>query len=173
MQIRRGELPDSALPSQCQRDGSYVDCYATEIDRLVSHADFVEAFHTSRVFKLERLILAWFVARPSTDAQARDLASGKTDAFAAWHVEGRASDQLLMRDFTGRTLSWLMTVPTADKRATRLYFGSAMVPVVDRRTGQQRMGFGFRALLGFHQLYSRVLLRAAAYRLVRAPSRQA
>jgi hypothetical protein len=36
-----------------------------------------------------------------------------------------------------------------------------VVPVVDRRTGKAAMGFAFRALLGFHRVYSRVLLRAA------------
>jgi hypothetical protein len=30
------------------------------------------------------------------------------------------------------------------------------------------MGFAFRALLGFHKLYSRVLLRAAVARLARS-----
>ena len=49
--------------------------------------------------------------------------------------------------------------------ATRLYFGSAVVPVVHEASGQRRMGFGFRALLGFHKLYSRILLRSAVANL--------
>ena len=53
--------------------------------------------------------------------------------------------------------------------ATRLYFGSAVVPVRDRVSGQPRMGFVFQALLGFHKLYSRVLLGAARSRLARTP----
>jgi hypothetical protein len=51
---------------------------------------------------------------------------------------------------------------------TRLYFGSAVVPVVDETSGQARMGLAFKALLGFHRLYSRALLSAAHSRLARA-----
>jgi hypothetical protein len=59
-------------------------------------------------------------------------------------------------------------VHAAGAAATRLYFGSAVVPAVDKATGRLRMGFAFRALLGFHRIYSRVLLRAARSRLERA-----
>ena len=108
-------------------------------------------------------------SRPSTDAQARQLTRGERETFAAWSVEGRASDQLLLADFGGRTKSWLMVVPSSDARAetTRLYFGSAVVPVRPRRGGEAGMGFVFTALLGFHRLYSRLLLRAARARLLR------
>jgi hypothetical protein len=101
--------------------------------------------------------------------QARALARGESETFAAWHVEGRMADQLLLCDFRGRTRSWLMTaaIPGADSMSTRLYFGSAVVPVVDPRSGRKAMGFVFRVLLGFHKIYSRVLLRAAVSRLIR------
>jgi hypothetical protein len=49
----------------------------------------------------------------------------------------------------------------------RLYFGSAVVLVTDKASGQVRMGFRFKALLGFHKLYSRILLYAARSRLAR------
>ena len=49
--------------------------------------------------------------------------------------------------------------------STRLYFGSAVVPELDAKTGQSSYGFGFHALLGFHRLYSRALLRSAVSRL--------
>jgi len=71
-----------------------------------------------------------------------------------------------MCDFQSRTRSWLMVEPGA--ASTRLYFGSGIVPRVDRRTGEKRMGPGFRALLGFHKLYSRALLATACARLARA-----
>lgn len=164
--IRREELPSSALLARYQRDGTYTDCYVTEIDGRVSQADYVEAFYTTALFKAERLLLAWLVAKPSTDAQARQLAHGQLEAFAAWRVEDRADDQLLMCDFQGRTRSWLMT-ETAEPGQTRLYFGSAVVPVIDRRSGESRLGATYSALLGFHKLYSRALLQAAARRLVR------
>ena len=48
---------------------------------------------------------------------------------------------------------------------TRLYFGTGIVPVIDSKTGRQRLSFFFRALLPFHKLYARALLRAARSRL--------
>lgn len=119
------------------------------------------------MFKLERLILKWLVKRPSTDAEVRQLAEGTRDDFAAWTVEARTADQLLLGDFAGRTKSWLMVVAMAGhgNRITLLYFGSAVVPA--RESSGGGLGFLFTALLGFHKLYSRILLRSAAARLSR------
>jgi hypothetical protein len=163
--IQACELPGDALLRRYLSGGAYADCYVTDVARAISHAEYVEAFYTTAVFKLERLLLSWFVARPSTDAQAGELASGQRTSFAAWSVEAREPDQLLLSDFQGRTRSWLMSATASNNQTTRLFFGSAVVPIVDRRTGETRMGAGFRALLGFHKLYSRVLLRAAVNRL--------
>jgi hypothetical protein len=167
--IHPRELPPDALLAEYRESGAYADCYAVDVSLPVSQAAYVEAFYTSAVFKVERQLLAWFVARPSTDAQARELASGQRVSFAAWTVEGRDAHQLLLCDFQGRTRSWLMSAPVEvnGSPGTRLYFGSAVVPVRDRRTGQTAMGWPFRALLGFHKLYSRVLMRAALSRLAR------
>jgi hypothetical protein len=166
--VRPCELPEHALLRRYLDRGAYADCYVTEFARPVQQAEYVEAFYTTAVFKLERLVLSWLVARPSTDAQARELASGRRTSFAAWNVEARESDQVLLSDFRGRTCSWLMSAPVHGSPSTKLFFGSAVVPLVDRRSGQRRMGFTFRALLGFHKLYSRVLLRAAVSRLARS-----
>lgn len=163
--IAARELPPEALLNKYREQGAYTDCYATEMARPISHAEFVEAFYTTPLFKLERLILALLLGRPASDAQARELAEGRLDRFAAWTVEGRAENQLLLCDFQGRTRSWLMTEPGADGRSMRLFFGSAVVPKLDRKSGERRMGAAFTALLGFHKLYSRLLLRAAVARL--------
>ena len=117
------------------------------------------------MFKIERVLLAWFASRPCNDAEARELAMGERTTFAAWHVEARDDTQLLLCDFMGRTRSWLHVAPLA--QGTRLHFGSAVVALPDASTGKPRMGLVFRALLGFHRLYSRVLLRAAVRRLRR------
>ena len=162
------KLPGHALLARYARDGSYADCYVTELPLVVTHAEYVEAFYTTWLFKLERLILAWLVNKPSTDAEAGVLARGQRDSFAAWSVEGRVGNQLLMCDYQSRTRSWLMVENTP--ASTRLYFGSGIVPRVDRETGAKRMGPGFRALLGFHKLYSRVLLCVARNRLARTTS---
>ena len=160
-------MPQAALLAKYARAGAFSDCYTLEIPATISQARYIEAFYTGRVFKLERLILRWLVNRPSTDAEARELAAGPRNAFAAWTVEGRTADQLLMCDYLGRTRSWLMTAPcgSGDLPATRLYFGSAIVPVIDESTGQSTLGFPFKLLLGFHKLYSRVLLSSARARL--------
>ena len=155
--IHSCELPAGALLDRYRTSGAYADCYMTEVARAVSHPEFVEAFYTTALFKLERLILAFFASRPCTDAQVRQLARGELRSFAAWSVEDRSHNQVLLRDFTGRTRSWLMVSAGPDCIGTRLYFGSAIVPV----------GPAFNALLGFHKLYSRLLLRAGASKLQR------
>jgi len=162
-------LPLNALLHRYAGSGAYADCYVAEITGTVSHAEFVEAFYTTAVFKLERLILRLLISRPSTDLEARQLAQGNRDSFAAWSVEGRTTDQLLLSDFMGRTKSWLMVVAaqSAEACATRLFFGSAVVPAPRAATGRTGPGFAFRALLGFHKLYSRLLLKSAVSRLCR------
>ena len=87
--------------------------------------------------------------------------------FAAWHVEKRSENQLLLSDLYGRTRSWLMVAPVETEKGagTRLYFGSAVIPVQNSRTGKSTLGLRFRALLGFHKIYSEVLLSAAKQKL--------
>lgn len=165
--IQACPLPADALLGAYRLGDAYTDCYAVDVSGAFTHAQFVSAFYTTWLFKLERFILKWLVDKPSTDAQAAQLAAGEISSFAAWHVELRARDQLLMCDFQRRTRSWLMVAAqgTGTATVTRLYFGSAVVPVKDARTGQLKMGAAFSLLLGFHKLYSKLLLGAAASRL--------
>jgi hypothetical protein len=153
----------STLLDQYAINGSYVDRYSTEILERVSFPEFVFAFYTSPLFKLERLILKLTVSKPSTDTQARQLANGEIEKFAAWRVENRSENEILMCDYLGRTRSWLMVAPvnTAHGDRTRLYFGSAVVPTRNPKTGKRSLEFGFRALLGFHKVYSVLLLFSA------------
>jgi hypothetical protein len=139
--------------------GGYVDCFVVDIPAAISHAQFVEAFYTSWLFKLERFVLRWLVAKPSTDSEARALALGNRESFAAWSVEARAPQQILVCDYQGKTRSWLMIEPGFDNGAaiTRLYFGTGIVPRVGK-TGERRMSAGFRALLPFHRRYAHALL---------------
>jgi hypothetical protein len=165
--IRPCPLPADALLNRYASTGTFVDCFVTEVTRTVSCAEYVEAFYTTPVFKLERAILRTFVSRPSTDAEARQLARGERATFATWTVEARSPDQLLLADLSGRTRSWLMVAPCGSSR-TQLYFGSAVVPARDPTTGRGSLGPLFGALLGFHKLYSRVLLHSASSSLGRA-----
>lgn len=169
--VRLGELPPEALLHSYREAGAFVDCYICELEGEVALPAFVEAFYTTRLFKLERFILRWLAGRPSTDAAATQLAEGSADSFAAWRVESRKANQLLLADFMGRTKSWLMVAPVTGSHAdpmTRLHFGSAVVPLTKPGTGARRsMGIAFHALSGFHRLYSRLLLGAARARLRR------
>lgn len=144
--------------------GAYTDCYATDIATRVSFAAYVEAFYVGAAFRPERLVLG-LIGKSSNDADARRLARGEAEMFSAWNVEARAADQLLLCDFQNRTRSWLMTA-AREGGGTRLFFGSAVVPV-GVGSGAGRLGFPFDALLEFHQLYSRVLLGGARGRLVK------
>ena len=160
-------LPPHALLARYADAGAFTDCYTAEVARTVSHAEYVEAFYTGGLFKVERWLLKLFLSRPSTDVEARQLAGGERSAFAAWRVEDRSTDQLLLCDQAARTRSWLMVSSVPQEQRTRLYFGSAVVPVTGRSTGNASMGFVFKALLGFHKLYSRALLGSARSRLAK------
>lgn len=163
--IHVSEAPPDSLLGHYVASGAYADCYVTEFPATVSHAQFVEAFYTSALFKLERLLLGLFLSRPSTDAQARQLAEGQRSSFAAWTVESRAENQLVLA--TGRTRSWLMVVAGSSElpASTQLFFGSVVVPPRSASGARSSMGLVFTALLGFHKLYSRALLRSARARL--------
>jgi hypothetical protein len=156
--VQSRPLPDHALLAKFARQGANADCYVTAVPLEVTHADYVEAFYTSWLFKLERFILTWFTDKPSTDDEARELARGERETFAAWSVDSRAGNQLVMLDFMAYTCSWLM-VETRPAE-TVLYFG----------TGIMRRTLGFKLLLPFHKVYARSLLAAARSRLRRTPT---
>ncbi len=153
VQVHQGALPDGALLAR-YKDVGHTDCYWVDVPKDVSFEAFITAFYTSWLFRLERAILR-LVKRPSTDAEVAELAIGTRTRFAAWDVEDRGLDQILMCDMAGRTRSWFL-VASRDG-GSRLYFGSAVVP--DVKTG--KMGWLFHALMGFHKLYSVHLLKAA------------
>ena len=165
--VDRCELPDDALLRRYRASGAYTDCYTTSINGNVSLPEFVRAFYTTIPFRLERKILAWALSKHSTDEQAHLLAESHADEFAAWSVEGREANQLLMCDFNGRTRSWFGVDPLSHEHesSTRLFFGSAVVPTNDEVTGEPRMGKAFHALMPFHRLYSKILLSSARARL--------
>ena len=160
------ELPRKVLLRRYGVLGGHVDCFAIEVNRRVSLAAYVEAFYTTWLFKLERAILA-VAGHGSSDGEARALAEGARDTFAAWHVEDRTEQELLMCDVTGRTRSWFKATPSRNglPNRTLLLFGSAITPVINVKTGKTTIGPVFRALMGSHVLYSRALLAATARRI--------
>ena len=155
--IHARPLPPDSLLARHSAPGDHTDCYACEVPGEVALAGFVEALYCSRGFLPERLFL-YLLGRGASPADARRLARGESEAFAAWRVLARTERELLLEDWLGRTRSWLMAEPLAGG-GTRLCFGSG---VMWRGKGDRL----FRALLPGHAIYSRVLLRAAAGRLV-------
>lgn len=172
--IVREALPEDALLNtyrgglRPERWGAYGDCFSVIADRVVSLAEFVFAFYTSPVFRIERSILRVFVGAPSSDAAARALSGGSAASFAVWYVGQRTPTQLLMCDRYERTRSWFRVVPL-DGARTLLQFGSAVAGTRDNRAGSVALGGGFGMLLRFHVLYSKVLLHAARVAVMKPP----
>lgn len=166
--MQKCELPTDALLRSYDRDNGYVDCYRTVVCGHFSLGHYIEAFYTTLLFKAERIILS-FGGHPSTDTEAAALASGEGTCFAAWRVEARDEDQILLRDITGRTRSWFKVSHVTDGTTVKtvLYFGSGITAVPQGRTGRNSIGPVFKALTGFHILYSEALLAATRRRILR------
>ena len=113
LSVERCDLPKNSLLSEYRNNGVYTDCYAMDIDRKISQIEYIRAFYTTVPFKVERTILKWAVSKPSTDEDACLLAEAKVQTFAAWDVEARRDDQILLTDYRGRTRSWLMSEPSS------------------------------------------------------------
>lgn len=153
---------DSLLGRMAAERGAFADAYTLHLPRAVMLAEFVEAFYTTRLFKLERALIA-LLGKPSSDAMARAVARGEGGRIAVWTVEARTGDELLMHEDSGATRSWFKAQP--GEGGTTLWFGSAVVPRRRGPGGEPRFSWVFHALLGFHRRYSRALLAAAARRL--------
>jgi hypothetical protein len=166
--IHSRDVPTNTLLSHYSDGAGFADCYVAEVPGSVSQPTYVEAFYTSALFKVERNLLRVLASMPASDADARELAAGRTTRFSAWRVESQSPTELLLADVTGRTRSWLMAVPDAEKGTTLLYFGSAVVSR-DGPGTRPRMGWVFHALLGFPRRYSHWLLAAASRRVAPRP----
>jgi hypothetical protein len=152
-------VPEGSLLAAAVREGGYADAYRVALGQGATLAEWVEAFYTSPVFRLERGLIARAMDLPAGDADARALASGAASRFSAWQVQARTADELLVA--AGRTRSWFRVEPAATAGSPALvFFGSAVLP---RRSGG--MGGAFWLLLGFHKLYSRLLIVSALRRL--------
>ncbi len=165
--IQSRELPDEALSTKYAHSGAFTDCFSIDISRKVSLDEYIEAFYTTSLFKVERTVLSLFARKPSTDEDAKQLSLGNDRRFSAWTVENRLPNQILLCDFTNKTRSWLMVDYQENMLTpvTRLYFGSVVIPKSVSEFGPASFGFLFHTLSGFHYMYSRLLLRSAFVRL--------
>jgi hypothetical protein len=157
-------LPEQALLAAYLHQADYLDCFVVDVDGPVSLADYILAFYTSPAFKPERILLGVLLRMPSTDDDAYRLAHAASDRFAAWHVEQRSDNQILLCDYQKRSRSWLMAMPlsqTNTNGGTRLYFGTAMMPVEKTKMGRAIGRSMIWSLTWFHKIYARKLLQAA------------
>jgi hypothetical protein len=170
--ITRETVPPDALlktfrgGAHPERWGKYADCFAVDVEADVELPDFVFAFYTSALFGIERLLLHVLINAPSSRADARAVADGSSDTFAAWYVGQRTPTQLLMCDRYERTRSWFCVEPKSGG-ATCLRFGSAVAAkridltrAAEGRDGSERPA-AFSLMLQFHVIYSQALLHAA------------
>ncbi len=147
-QVTPVSVPQGSLLASFGEPHHYRDCFMREEVGAVTLPDFIERFYCSWAFRPERLALGAIGKGASSD-DARALARGEVDSFAAWNLIERDETQILMQDFQKRTASWLCVEPTGG--ATKLYFGS-WVGEPDHPA--------MKALMGFHIAYSKVLLGA-------------
>ena len=153
--VARAEVPEGALIARYLAEtGAHVDAYCVAGPREIGLPDYVSAFFTSPVFRLERALLRVFARTKSSDAQVRALAEGTGTHMALWEVEARSEHELLLCVPGTPIRTWLAI------RDGKLRFGSV---VLAEPNGTQSL-FA-RVLMPFHALYSRVLLWAAARRI--------
>lgn len=154
-------VPEGSFLGAYARKGAFTDCYATTVPGTVNLPELVFAFYTTPLFKVERWLLSKALRISSSDPQALQLAEAASDRFSAWAVEHRSDNEILLD--AGQTRSWLsVRRHTPPDTSTTLLFGSVVVPM--RQGG--KFGPAFHLLLGFHRLYSRLLLSSAAKRVV-------
>ncbi len=167
MSVMVGRIPEAAfLKTYEYKAGCYVDCYYLDVPESVSLPDYVYAFFTSPVFRIERAMLRLFASSQSSDCDVKELATNKGDRLAGWRAMARDDTQMILAVGEGPIRTWFMCgKPEAAFEGTRLYFGSAVLPTKQSDTGKPEMGRMFRYLLGFHKIYSRVLLRSAKRKL--------
>lgn len=155
---------DAFLARYVGQGATYTDCFVADIGRGVTLEEYLEAFYTTPLFRAERAVLTVILRRRITSNELSQMVIGAQDRFAAWYVEARSDDQIILCDLLGSTRSWFSVNAIAG--GTRLSFGSAVVA-----PSQPRLPFAARLAMPFHRAYAQALLRAAHRRLSRASKR--
>ncbi|MCX7559646.1 hypothetical protein OS190_08695 [Sulfitobacter sp. F26204] len=162
MTVRAIAVPqDALLQKYAKGDEAYTDCFAVTSRVEADLPAFIEAFYTTWLFRLERFVLMLALRRRIRDRDVVALATGEAERFAVWTVEAGDAAQILLRESSGATRSYL-AVRLDEAGRTRLLFGSAVVT----RQGAE-MSSLVRILMPLHLLYSRALLSLAERRLRR------
>ncbi len=159
--VEARDLPQDSLLALHRGLECHRDAYAAVVPGEVSLGEFITAFYSSIQFMPERKLLG-LIGRGASRTDIGALADGRADSFAAWDVEARAENEILLRDFQDHTCSWLMVefLPSSSEavgqQETRLWFGSGV-----RNPDRGAVSL----LMPFHHWYSRVLLGGAVRRL--------
>ena len=171
MSVKIVKIPENGLLNAYDlKSGCYTDCFCIDVPGSVSFPTYVYAFFNTPVFKLERVLLRLFAFSPSSDTDVANLASGTSDVLSMWNVEERNENQMLMSVGNGPIRTWLMCSSNdISSGTTRLFFGSAVLPSRRNASGDRKMGRSFHILLGFHKVYSRILLWSAKQKLRKLP----
>ncbi|MEL7396055.1 MAG: hypothetical protein AAFN44_06750 [Pseudomonadota bacterium] len=160
---------DSFLHALACQTGAYADCFEATVACDIPQSDafqrFVFAFFDSPVFRVERAILRLAGKAPKDRSDPKALALGETDAFAAWRVERRADNEILLVVLNTPIRTWLSL--QKEGSVARLRFGSAILP----QEGKDIPHWAFRVTLPAHVVYSRLLLRAAVSGWARATAK--
>lgn len=160
-------LPDDSLLARHRGPECYRDAFRVEVPGDVSLAELITVFFGSGAFLPERTALR-LIGRGAGRAEIAELADGRAKRFAAWELEAREENELLMHDFLDKTCCWLAVSPGGEAPdlagglprpgagRTYLWFGTGVRdfegPIISR-------------LREAHRWYARWLLAGAARRL--------
>lgn len=163
-------LPHRASILRYRLPGNYVDCFGATLRGTIGVEQLLASFLTAPAFRPERWLLACALDMRSGDGEAQALARGDRQAFAAWSVEERDAEQVLLCDFLGHTRSWFMTEPGSEPGGgivTRVRYGTAIVRRDMHGVAHWGWSLAFWPLLPLHRLYARILLASTLGRITR------
>ncbi len=179
MSVTPISVPPGSLLAEFGAPDAYRDCFAREVAEVVKLPQLIERFYCSAAFRPERVLLG-LIKRGASSEDARRLARGEIDEFAAWKVVSRkdANNGLVAEHGEPEySLSERARTPALEAKiynhaqillrdfrgATASWLAVEPLPGDGTRllfgswVGQPDRGL-VKALMPFHRLYSKVLL---------------
>jgi len=155
---------DGLLQRYVGEGATYTDCYEACVPGSVDLEQFVAAFYTTSLFRVERIVLRLALRKRIFDSDSAAMIAGETDTFAVWRVEARTDGQILLKDQSDLTRSWFSASVAQDGRSV-VRFGSAVIAAPGAS-----LPLAAKLSLPLHRIYSGALLRTAVRGLVRSRS---
>lgn len=162
--VKRIGVPEgSFLKAYEGREGCETDCFQADVPGHPDIDRFVHIFFDTWVFRIERRLLALLGEDYATSEDVAALAGRSSDTLAAWTVQDRSADEIILAFKRPRGRTWLQaTQLDGSLGSTRLRFGSALLPNIDSEGQTASISWGLKIGLPLHRLYARLLLAAAA-----------